>query len=198
VSDRDYQIELTSVCTMIMMHLSRLSEDMILWCSQEFGFVTMDDRYSTGSSIMPQKKNPDASELIRGQTAVVYRAHTTQLSMMKGLPLTYNKDMQEDKGQFFTAIDTTLSCLRIKTGVIRTMTVNKENMRNAVEAGFLNATELADYLVQKNVPFRDAHKIVGEVVLHCEENNSTIESLEIDTLKKFSEMIEDDVYDYIE
>lgn len=198
VSDRDYQIELTNVCTMIMMHLSRLSEDMILWCSQEFGFVTMDDRYSTGSSIMPQKKNPDAPELIRGKTAVVYGAHTTLLSMMKGLPLTYNKDMQEDKVQFFTAIDTTLSCLRIMTEVIRTMTVNKENMRNAVEAGFLNATELADYLVQKNVPFRDAHRIVGEVILHCEENNSTIESLEIDTLKKFSEMIEDDVYDYIE
>ena len=158
----------------------------------------MDDRYSTGSSIMPQKKNPDAPELIRGKTAVVYGAHTTLLSMMKGLPLTYNKDMQEDKVQFFTAIDTTLSCLRVMTEVVRTMTVNKENMRNAVEAGFLNATELADYLVQKNVPFRDAHRIVGEVVLHCEENNSTIESLEIDTLKKFSEMIEDDVYDYIE
>lgn len=198
ISDRDYQIELASVCTMIMMHLSRLSEDMILWCSQEFGFVTMDDRYSTGSSIMPQKKNPDALELIRGKTPVVYGAHSTLLGIMKGLPLTYNKDMQEDKVQFFTALDTTISCLTIMTEVVRTLTVNKDKMREAIEKGFLNATELADYLVQNDVPFRDAHRIVGEVVLYCEENDATIESLSLEKLKEFNENIKEDVYDYID
>lgn len=198
VSDRDYIIDVMHCCSVIMMHLSRLSEELILWSSQEFRFVEIDDQYSTGSSIMPQKKNPDAAELIRGKTGTVYGSFFGFLTTMKGLPLTYNKDMQEDKEAFFKTVDTTLACLEIMAEMIRTMKVNQENMRQAVKSGFLNATELADYLVKKGVPFRDAHGIVGSVVLYCEDHDKSIEELSLEELKQFSDVIENDIYDYID
>lgn len=198
VSDRDYIIDLMHCCSVIMLHLSRLSEELILWSSQEFRFVEIDDEYSTGSSIMPQKKNPDAAELIRGKTGTVYGSFYGLLTTMKGLPLTYNKDMQEDKEAFFNAVDTTMASLEIMAEMIRTMKVNQENMKQAVKSGFLNATELADYLVKKGVPFRDAHGIVGSVVIYCEDNGKSIEELSIEELAKFSSVIEEDIYDYID
>lgn len=198
VSDRDYLLELMSDFSIIMMHLSRLSEELILWSSQEFRFITIDDAYSTGSSIMPQKKNPDAAELIRGKTGRVYGSLTSLLTTMKGLPLAYNKDMQEDKEPFFDALDTVLSCLQIMSNMIATMKVNSENMKKAVKGGFLNATEVADYLVSKGVAFRDAHSIVGSIVIYCEDHDKAIEDLTMDELKELSSFIDDDLYDYID
>lgn len=198
VSDRDYLLELMSDFSIIMMHLSRLSEELILWSSQEFRFITIDDAYSTGSSIMPQKKNPDAAELIRGKTGRVYSSLTSLLTTMKGLPLAYNKDMQEDKEPFFDALDTVLSCLQIMSKMIATMKVNSENMKKAVKGGFLNATEVADYLVSKGVAFRDAHSIVGSIVIYCEDHDKAIEDLTMDELKELSSFIDDDIYDYID
>lgn len=198
VSDRDYLVELMSDFSIIMMHLSRLSEELILWSSQEFKFVTMSDAFSTGSSIMPQKKNPDAAELIRGKTGRVYGSLFALLTTLKGLPLAYNKDMQEDKEQFFDAVDTVTDCIDIMSSMIDTMQVNADQMRNAVKAGFLNATEVADYLVSKGTPFRDAHSIVGRLIIYCEQQNKGIEELTIAELKNFSASIEEDVFAYID
>ncbi|WP_107839380.1 argininosuccinate lyase [Metasolibacillus meyeri] len=198
VSERDYVLELTSDFSIIMMHLSRMSEELILWCSQEFKFIEIDDAYATGSSIMPQKKNPDAAELIRGKTGKVYGALFSIFTMMKGIPLTYNKDMQEEKESFFYAIDTTLASLKIMTEMIRTLKVNEEKMRASVKQGFLNATELADYLVKAGTPFRDAHSIVGKVVIYCEDHNKGIEDLTLQELQQFSGAIQSDIYEYID
>lgn len=198
VSDRDYMLELMSNFSIIMMHLSRLSEELVLWSSQEFRFITMADAYSTGSSIMPQKKNPDAAELIRGKTGRVYGSLFSLLTTLKGLPLTYNKDMQEDKEPFFDALDTVLDCMEIMSKMIDTLTVNADQMKAAIKAGFLNATEVADYLVSKGTPFRDAHEIVGKIILYCEMEKKAIEDLTIEELSGFSSVIEEDIYAYIE
>lgn len=198
VSDRDYLIELLSDFSLVMMHLSRLSEELILWSSKEFDFVLIDDEFSTGSSIMPQKKNPDAAELIRGKTGRVYGSLMALLTTMKGLPLAYNKDMQEDKEQFFNALDTVQSCLKIMSGMLRTLKVKKENTFNSVKKGFLNATEAADYLVNHGMAFRNAHKVIGEIVLYCEEQEKAIEELTLEELSKFSELFKEDVYEFID
>lgn len=198
VSDRDYLLELLSDFSIIMMHLSRLSEELILWSSQEFGFVQIDDSYSTGSSIMPQKKNPDAAELIRGKTGSVYGNLMSLLTTMKGIPLAYNKDMQEDKQQFFNALDTVNSCLKIMKEMIATLKVREDNMKKAVKKGFLNATEVADYLVTKQVPFREAHGIVGSIVIFAEEQDKAIEDLTLDEFKKFSPLFTEDIYKFID
>ena len=197
VSDRDYIIELTSDCSIIMMHLSRLSEELIIWSSKEFDFIEIGDEFSTGSSIMPQKRNPDGAELVRGKTGRVYGNLMTILTIMKGLPLTYNKDMQEDKEKFFDTIDTVISCINIMSGMINTLSAKKENMYKAVKKGFLNATEVADYLVNKNIAFRDAHKIVGEIVIYCEDKNLAIEEMALLDFKMFSALFEDDIYEFI-
>ena len=198
VSDRDYLLELMSDFSIIMMHLSRLSEELILWSSQEFKFIELDDLYSTGSSIMPQKKNPDGAELIRGKTGRVYGNLISLLTVMKGLPLAYNKDMQEDKEGFFDSTNTLSMCLQIMERMIATLKVKEDNMKRAVKGGFLNATEVADYLVNKNVPFRDAHGIVGQIVIYCEDNNKAIEDLSLEVLMKFSQTFEEDIYDFID
>jgi argininosuccinate lyase len=198
VSDRDYLIELSSCFSLIMMHLSRLSEELILWSSKEFDFITMGDEFSTGSSIMPQKKNPDAAELIRGKSGRVYGSLVGLLTTMKGLPLAYNKDMQEDKEQFFDALDTVMSCIKIMSGMLSTLKIKAENMKKAVKKGFLNATEVADYLVSKGMAFRDAHGVVGSIVLYCEENNTAIEDLTLEQLNKFSSLFKEDVYSFID
>ncbi len=198
VSDRDYLLELTSGFSIIMMHVSRLSEELILWSSQEFKFISIDDAYSTGSSIMPQKKNPDAAELIRGKTGRVYGSLTSLLTTMKGLPLAYNKDMQEDKEPFFDALDTVLSCLKIMSKMISTMKVHTENMKKAVNDGFLNATEVADYLVSKGVAFRDAHSIVGSIVIYCEDHDKPIEELTLAELKSLNPLVDEDLYEFID
>jgi argininosuccinate lyase len=198
VSDRDYLIELLSDFSLVMMHLSRLSEELILWSSKEFDFVLIDDEFSTGSSIMPQKKNPDAAELIRGKTGRVYGSLMALLTTMKGLPLAYNKDMQEDKEQFFNALDTVQSCLKIMSGMLKTLKVKKENTFNSVKKGFLNATEAADYLVNHGMAFRNAHKVIGEIVLYCEEQEKAIEELTLEELSKFSELFKEDVYEFID
>lgn len=198
VSDRDYLIELLSDFSLTMMHLSRLSEELIIWSSKEFDFVLIDDEFSTGSSIMPQKKNPDAAELIRGKTGRVYGSLMALLTTMKGLPLAYNKDMQEDKEQFFNALDTVLACLKIMSGMLKTLKVKKENTFNSVKKGFLNATEAADYLVNHGMAFRNAHKVIGEIVLYCEEQDKAIEELTLEELNKFSELFEEDVYEFID
>ncbi len=198
VSDRDYLIELLSDFSLVMMHLSRLSEELIIWSSKEFDFVLIDDEFSTGSSIMPQKKNPDAAELIRGKTGRVYGSLMALLTTMKGLPLAYNKDMQEDKEQFFNALDTVLSCLKVMSGMLKTLKVKKENTFNSVKKGFLNATEAADYLVNNGMAFRNAHKVIGEIVLYCEEHDKAIEELTLEELLKFSELFKEDVYDFID
>jgi argininosuccinate lyase len=198
VSDRDYLLELMSDFSIIMMHLSRLSEELILWSSQEFKFVELDDLYSTGSSIMPQKKNPDGAELIRGKSGRVYGNLFSLLTVMKGLPLTYNKDMQEDKEGFFDSVHTLEMCLQIMERMIATLRVNVENMKQAVKKGFLNATEVADYLVKNNVAFRDAHGIVGNIVIYCEDNNKSIEELTLEELRKFSDAFKEDIYDFID
>ncbi|NFS21865.1 argininosuccinate lyase [Clostridium botulinum] len=198
VSDRDYIIELISKFSIIMMHLSRLSEELILWSSSEFRFIQIGDAYSTGSSIMPQKKNPDGAELIRGKTGRVYGDLISILTVMKSLPLAYNKDMQEDKEPFFEAKDTVISCLKVMEGIISTLKVNKENLMKSVKKGFLNATEAADYLVNKGMAFRDAHKIIGEIVIYCEDKNSAIEDLSLEELKQFSDLFCEDIYEFID
>lgn len=197
VSDRDFCIELCSALSILMMHLSRLSEEIVMWCSWEFKFIELDDAYSTGSSIMPQKKNPDITELVRGKTGRVYGDLNTLLVMMKGIPLAYNKDMQEDKEAIFDAIDTAKLCLETVTPMLATMRVNKENMRNAAARGFINATDCADYLVKKGMPFRDAYKITGTLVALCIEKNTTLEQLPIEEYKKLCGTFEEDVYEAI-
>lgn len=198
VSDRDYLLEMLSAFSITMMHLSRLSEELIIWSSQEFRFVQIDDAYATGSSIMPQKKNPDAAELIRGKTGRVYGALMGMLTTMKGIPLAYNKDMQEDKQQYFDALDTVIACISIMNEMLKTLKVNKDVLKTAVKAGFLNATEVADYLVTKGVAFRDAHKIVGEIVLLCESKGVAIEDLSLEELNGVSANFTDDIYDFID
>ncbi|WP_270943018.1 argininosuccinate lyase [Romboutsia lituseburensis] len=198
VSDRDYLLELMSSFSIIMMHLSRLSEELILWSSQEFKFVEIDDLYTTGSSIMPQKKNPDGAELIRGKTGRVYGNLFGLLTVMKGLPLAYNKDMQEDKEGFFDSANTISMCISIMEKMIATIKINDENMKKAVKHGFLNATEVADYLVKEGVAFRDAHGIVGSIVIYCEDNNKSIEDLSIEELLKFSDVFKKDIYEFID
>ena len=198
VSDRDYLLELMSDFSIIMMHLSRLREELVLWSSQEFKFIEMDDLFTTGSSIMPQKKNPDGAELIRGKTGRVYGNLFALFTVMKGIPLAYNKDMQEDKEGFFDSVKTLEMCIQIMEGMIGTLKVREDNMKKAVKGGFLNATEVADYLVNKNVPFRDAHSIVGQIVIYCEDHNKAIEELELDELLKFSQVFERDIYDFID
>lgn len=197
VSDRDFVIELASCLSIIMMHLSRFSEELILWSSHEFAFVEMDDAYSTGSSIMPQKKNPDVAELVRGKTGRVYGSLITLLTVMKSLPLAYNKDMQEDKEAIFDAVDTVKLCIPVFTKMISTMKVRSENMYKAAQGGFTNATDIADYLVKKGIPFRSAHEIIGRMVLYCTKHNKSIDSLTMEEFKDFSEKIEEDVYNEI-
>lgn len=194
VSDRDYCIELASAVSILMMHLSRFSEEIVMWCSWEFNFIELDDAYSTGSSIMPQKKNPDITELIRGKTGRVYGDLMTLLSMMKNLPLAYNKDMQEDKEAIFDAIDTVKLCLSTFIPMFRTMTVLKGNMRKAAAKGFINATDCADYLVKKGMPFRDAYKITGTLVARCIELDTTLEDLDIKEYRKLTDVFDEDVY----
>jgi argininosuccinate lyase len=197
VADRDYCIELLSALSTIMMHLSRFSEEIIIWNSNEYQFVELDDAYSTGSSIMPQKKNPDIAELVRGKTGRVYGALTSLLTTMKGIPLAYNKDMQEDKEFTFDAIDTAKGCIALFNGMISTMTVNKNKMENSAKNGFTNATDAADYLVKHGVPFRDAHGIVGQLVLLCIEKDISLDQLSLSEYKKISPVFEDDIYQAI-
>lgn len=198
VSDRDYLMELLADMSIIMVHLSRLSEELILWSTQEFQFVTLDDAYSTGSSIMPQKKNPDSCELIRGKSGRVFGHLTGLLATMKGIPLAYNKDMQEDKQPFFDSFDTVMACLEIMTGVISTLQVHKYYMEHSVWDGFMNATEVADYLVARGVAFRDAHRIVGEIIIECEDRGRTITEIELDHLKLYSDAFDESIYEYID
>lgn len=198
VSDRDYAIEFLSACSILMMHLSRFSEEIILWCSWEFKFVEMDDAYSTGSSIMPQKKNPDVAELVRGKTGRVYGSLITLLTVMKGLPLAYNKDMQEDKEPVFDAIDTVELCIPVFSAMLETMTVLPKNMRKAASGGFINATDCADYLTKKGVPFRDAYKTVGRLVNQCIKADETLETMTMRDFAAISNKFSDDVYDALD
>jgi len=197
VSDRDYLIELLSALSTIMMHLSRFSEEIILWNSNEYQFVELDDAYSTGSSIMPQKKNPDIAELVRGKTGRVYGALMSLLTVMKGLPLAYNKDMQEDKEFTFDAIDTVKGCLALFEGMVSTMKFHKDAMAQSAKNGFTNATDAADYLVNKGVPFRDAHGIVGQLVLYCINKDLSLEQMSLEEFKQISPEFEEDIYDAI-
>ena len=197
VSDRDYIIEFLSFASTLMMHMSRLSEEICLWSSTEFGFVELDDAFATGSSMMPQKKNPDIAELVRGKTGRVYGALMSLLTTMKGLPLAYNKDMQEDKELTFDAIDTTKGCILLFTGMLDTMTFNKDVMEKSAMAGFTNATDAADYLVNHGVPFRDAHGIIGQIVLYCIDKGISIDEMSLDELKAICPVFEADVYDAI-
>ncbi len=197
VSDRDFCIELASALSILMMHLSRFSEEIVLWCSWEFKFIELDDAYATGSSIMPQKKNPDITELIRGKTGRVYGDLNTLLTMMKGLSLAYNKDMQEDKEAIFDAVDTVKLCISTFIPMLATMRINKENMRAAAAKGFINATDCADYLVKKGLPFRDAYKITGTLVAKCIELNTVLEALPLDEYKKLCDTFDNDIYDAI-
>lgn len=198
VSDRDFAIELLSDLSILMMHLSRLSEEIILWCSWEFGFIELDDAFSTGSSIMPQKKNPDIAELVRGKTGRVYGDLMALLTVMKGLPLAYNKDLQEDKEPLFDAIDTVKKCLPVFTAMLDTMTVRKDSMRKAASRGFINATDCADYLVKKGLAFRDAYTIVGKIVNYCISSGKTLETLGLDEYRSFSPVFEADVFEAID
>lgn len=198
VSDRDFTIELASCSSICMMHLSRLCEEIIMWCSWEFKFVELDDAYSTGSSIMPQKKNPDICELIRGKTGRVYGDLITLLTMLKGLPLAYNKDMQEDKDAIFDSLDTLKQCLSILNPMLKTMKINKDNMRKAAAMGFINATDLADYLVKKGMAFRSAYKISGQIVAYCIDHNLILEDVPLDIYKEYSDLFSQDVYQYID
>ena len=197
VSDRDFVIELLSAFSMIMMHLSRFCEEIIIWNSQQYKFVEMDDAYSTGSSIMPQKKNPDMAELIRGKTGRVYGHLMAMLTVMKGIPLAYNKDMQEDKELTFDAIDTVKGCLALFNGMLSTMHFKKDRMENSAKNGFTNATDAADYLVGKGVPFRDAHGIVGRLVLYCIDKGISLDDMKLEEYKAISPVFEDDIYDAI-
>ncbi|MBO5925487.1 MAG: argininosuccinate lyase [Clostridia bacterium] len=198
VSDRDFCVEFMSACSLIMTHLSRLSEEIILWSSWEFKFVELSDAYTTGSSIMPQKKNPDMAELIRGKTGRVYGNLMALLTTLKGLPLAYNKDMQEDKEGVFDTVDTIHKCLDVMTPMLDTMTVNADNMKNAALKGFINATDLADYLTKKGMPFRSAYKISGQMVAKCISVNKVLEDLTLDEFREYSELFELDVYEAID
>lgn len=198
VSDRDFIIETLSSISLIMTHISRMAEEIIIWSSFEFKFVELDDSYSTGSSIMPQKKNPDIMELLRGKTGRIYGSLINILTVMKGLPLAYNKDMQEDKEPLFDSINTIKNSLFILPLVIKTMKINKDNMFNALKQGFIDATDIADYLVKKNLPFRDAHKVSGSIVSYCIKENKTISNLTTDEFKMFSPLFEDDIYEAID
>ena len=195
VSDRDYALEFLSALSILMMHLSRFSEEVILWCSWEFKFIELDDAYATGSSIMPQKKNPDVAELVRGKTGRVYGDLMGLLTVMKGLPLAYNKDMQEDKEPVFDAVDTVEMCLPVFAAMLDTMTVRTDNMRKAAGHGFINATDCADYLTKKGMPFRDAYTVTGHLVAQCTARGKTLEELTLEELKAVSELFEADVYD---
>lgn len=199
VSDRDFVIELLSTLSMIMMHLSRFCEEIIIWSSQQYKFIELDDSYSTGSSIMPQKKNPDMAELIRGKTGRVYGDLMAMLTCMKGIPLAYNKDMQEDKEGVFDAIDTVKMCIPVFTGMVDTMTVNNSNMYNAAKKGFMNATDAADWLVKNGMPFRDAHAVIGRLVLYCVENDKALEELTVSQLNEYGEtdLFNEDVFSAI-
>ena len=197
VSDRDFAVEYLACCSVLMMHLSRFCEEIILWATNEFGFVEIDDAYSTGSSIMPQKKNPDIAELIRGKTGRTYGDLITLLTVMKALPLAYNKDMQEDKEAVFDACDTVESCLTNFTGMISTVRFRKDTLYRKAMDGFTNATDAADYLVKKGLSFRDAHSVIGHLVLYCEKNGKSISDLDIGQLKEFSDLFEDDIYQMI-
>ena len=197
VSDRDFALEMLSALSILMMHLSRFSEEIILWCSWEFKFVELSDAYTTGSSIMPQKKNPDMAELVRGKTGRVYGDLMALLTTLKGIPLAYNKDMQEDKESIFDAVDTVKMCLQVFTGMVGTMQANKENMLRAAQKGFINATDLADYLVKKGMPFRSAYKISGGLVAHCIRENTVLEELSLEVYRAQSELFDKDLYDAI-
>jgi len=198
VSDRDFVIEFISCCSIFMMHMSRFCEELVLWNTQEFSLIEMDDTVSTGSSIMPQKKNPDVAELIRGKTGRVYGSLITLLTVMKGLPLAYNKDMQEDKEAVFDAIDTVKGCIKAFIPMLDTLTFKDKNIKKSLKGGFLNATDAADYLVRKGVAFRDAHKTIGEMVSYCININKEIDELNIDELKSFNKNFETDIYEYID
>ena len=195
VSDRDYALELLSALSILMMHMSRFAEEVILWCSWEFKFIELDDAYATGSSIMPQKKNPDVAELVRGKTGRVYGDLMSLLTVMKGIPLAYNKDMQEDKEPVFDAIDTVEMCVPVFAAMLDTMTVRTDNMRKAAGKGFINATDCADYLTKKGMPFRDAYTAVGRLVAACAARGQTLEELTLEELKEVSDLFEQDVYD---
>ena len=197
VSDRDFVIELANCLALVMMHLSRFCEELILWSSNEFSFVEMDDAFSTGSSIMPQKKNPDVAELIRGKAGRVYGHLMGLLTTMKGIPLAYNKDMQEDKEPIFDSIDTVKLCLPVFCDMIATMTVKKDNMLKGSKGGFTNATDVADYLVKKGLPFREAHAVVGRMVFYSIEHDKALDDLTMNEFKEFSDIIEDDIYNAI-
>ena len=198
VSDRDFAIEFLSACSILMMHLSRFSEEIILWCSWEFKYVELDDAYSTGSSIMPQKKNPDVAELVRGKTGRVYGSLITLLTVMKGLPLAYNKDMQEDKECVFDAIDTVELCVPVFAAMLDTLTVLPRNMRSAASGGFINATDCADYLVKKGMPFREAYMIVGRLVNMCIKSGETLDTLPLKDFRSISNLFDADVYQALE
>jgi len=197
VADRDFAVEFCAAASLIMVHLSRFAEEIVLWSSAEFAFVEPDDAFATGSSIMPQKKNPDAAELVRGKAGRVFGDLAALLTLMKGLPLAYNKDMQEDKEALFDAVDTVKKCLRVFIPMVRTLRVNRERMAAAARGGFTNATDLADYLVRKGVPFREAHAVVGRVVLYCLEKGKDLESLTLDEYRAFSPAVGEDVYDAV-
>ena len=197
VSDRDYVVEFLSDLSLIMMHLSRFSEEVIIWNTNEYRFIDIDDAYSTGSSIMPQKKNPDIAELVRGKTGRVYGALTSMLTTLKGIPLAYNKDMQEDKELTFDAIDTVKGCISLFDGMLATMKFNKDNMESSAKNGFTNATDAADYLVNHGVPFRDAHGIVGQLVLFCIDKNIALDDMTLEEFKAISPIFEEDIYDAI-
>ena len=198
VSDRDYCVEFLSACSLIMAHLSRFSEEIILWCSWEFKFITLSDEYTTGSSIMPQKKNPDMAELCRGKTGRVYGDLVAILTVLKGIPLAYNKDMQEDKESVFDGAKTVIDCLSIFVKMVETITANPENMRKAAGEGFINATDLADYMVKKGLPFRSAYKISGTIVKKCIEEGKTLEALSLEEYKSFDDIFDSDVFDAID
>ena len=198
VSDRDFCVELLSAISVLMMHLSRFSEEIILWSSWEFQFIELSDAYTTGSSIMPQKKNPDMAELVRGKTGRVYGDLMGLLTTLKGLPLAYNKDMQEDKEAIFDAVDTVKMCLKVFAPMVQTMTAKPENMKKAAQGGFINATDLADYLVKKGLPFRSAYKISGQIVAHCIAHGQVLETLPLEVYKTYSDLFEADLYPEID
>jgi argininosuccinate lyase len=197
VSDRDFVVELLSALSIIMMHLSRFSEEIILWTSSEFAFIELDDAFSTGSSIMPQKKNPDIAELVRGKTGRVYGSLMSILTTLKGLPLAYNKDMQEDKEILFDSVNNVKLCIKVFDGMLKTLSINKDNMKKAAKGGFTNATEVADYLVAKGIPFRNAHEISGKIVLYCIDNEKAIDDLSLSEIKGFSEKFEEDIFEAV-